>query len=491
MATPHVAGAWAILRQADPNASVQEILGSLQQTGVPITDDRIAGGVTRPRIRILSALGIELPVPVLTSISPAVVTAWGPGLTLTVTGTDFFRSSVVQIGGISRPTTYVGPTTLTVAVPASDIATAAASKTITVFTPEPGGGTSAPLALSLRQPVLTVSETSVTAGNTVTATLTNAPGGASDWLALATAGSPATSYVLWTYVGPGATTRTWTVTVPSAGAYEFRLLLNGGYTLVATSPTVTASPPPAPTLSLSATTVPAGGQATVTLANGTGGASDWLALATVGAPDTSYLKWTNVGAGVRTRTWTVTLATPGSYEFRLFLNGGYTRAATSPVVTVPSPTLSVSATTIPVGGSVTVTLGGGTGGAADWLALAAVGAPNTSYVQWTYVGAGLTTRTWTVTLTTPASYEFRLFLNGSYTRAATSPAVTVSGGTSGSPTLTLSATTLSVGGQVTTTLANGTGERATGWPSRRWAHPTRPISSGRTWERESPPAPGR
>ena len=227
-------------------------------------------------------------------------------------------------------------------------------------------------------------------------------------------------------MGAGVTTRTWTVTLATPGSYEFRLFLNAGYTRAATSPAVTVSSGTSgsATLTLSATTVSAGGQVTTTLANGAGGAGDWLALAAVGSPDTAYLQWTNVGAGVTSRAWTVTLATPGSYEFRLFLNGGYTRAATSPVVTVPSPTLSVSATTIPVGGSVTVTLGGGTGGAADWLALAAVGAPNTSYVQWTYVGAGLTTRTWTVTLTTPASYEFRLFLNGGYMRAATSATVT-------------------------------------------------------------------
>ena len=73
----------------------------------------------------------------------------------------------------------------------------------------------------------------------------------------------------------------------------------------------------------------------MTLANGLGGATDWLALAAVGASDGSYLQWTYVGAGVTTRTWTVTMPTAGGvYEFRLFLNGGYVRAATSPAVTV-------------------------------------------------------------------------------------------------------------------------------------------------------------
>ena len=53
-------------------------------------------------------------------------------------------------------------------------------------------------------------------------------------------------------------------------------------------------------------------------------------------------------------------------------------------------------------------------------------APNSSYVTFTYVGTGVTTRTWTVTApTTPGTYEFRLFLNNGYTRVATSPTVTV------------------------------------------------------------------
>ena len=60
-----------------------------------------------------------------------------------------------------------------------------------------------------------------------------------------------------------------------------------------------------------------------------------MTLAATGTPDTSYVYWIYVGAGVTTRTWTVTMpATPGTYEFRLFLNNTYTRAATSPTVSV-------------------------------------------------------------------------------------------------------------------------------------------------------------
>jgi hypothetical protein len=117
----------------------------------------------------------------------------------------------------------------------------------------------------------------------------------------------------------------------------------------------------------------------------------------------------------------------GMFEFRLFLDGGYVRAATSPAVNVAvvAPVLTVNTTSALPGGMVTVTLTGGAAGSTDWLALAAVGAPNTSYLQWTYVGAGVTTRTWAIAMpATAGSYEFRLFLNNGYTRVATSPTIT-------------------------------------------------------------------
>ena len=43
MATPHVAGAWAVLHQAAPGASVSAILASLRNTGLPIRDGRFLG----------------------------------------------------------------------------------------------------------------------------------------------------------------------------------------------------------------------------------------------------------------------------------------------------------------------------------------------------------------------------------------------------------------------------------------------------------------
>lgn len=59
MATPHVAGCWAVLKQAKPTATVTEVLAALQSSGVPIADPR--NGVTRSRIDCKAAQDILLP----------------------------------------------------------------------------------------------------------------------------------------------------------------------------------------------------------------------------------------------------------------------------------------------------------------------------------------------------------------------------------------------------------------------------------------------
>lgn len=60
-AAPHVAGAWAILKEKNPLATVDELLGVLQSTGIPFTDSRtgaggVAANVTKTRIQVDAAL---------------------------------------------------------------------------------------------------------------------------------------------------------------------------------------------------------------------------------------------------------------------------------------------------------------------------------------------------------------------------------------------------------------------------------------------------
>lgn len=68
MAAPHVAGAWAVLRQADPLATVNDILSALSRTGVAVFDTR--NSITRPRIQLDAAVNALNPVSYGIEVTP-------------------------------------------------------------------------------------------------------------------------------------------------------------------------------------------------------------------------------------------------------------------------------------------------------------------------------------------------------------------------------------------------------------------------------------
>src|ERR1700722_13094132 len=59
--------------------------------------------------------------PTITSITPASVIAGSSPATLTVNGTGFVSTSVVQVNGASESTTFVSNVKLTAVIPASQI----------------------------------------------------------------------------------------------------------------------------------------------------------------------------------------------------------------------------------------------------------------------------------------------------------------------------------------------------------------------------------
>jgi hypothetical protein len=79
--------------------------------------------------------------PEISSISPQVVVSGSSAFTLTVNGSSFLSSSVVDWNGAALTTTYVSTSQLTASVPANDVASTG-TKRITVVNPTPGGGTS-------------------------------------------------------------------------------------------------------------------------------------------------------------------------------------------------------------------------------------------------------------------------------------------------------------------------------------------------------------
>jgi hypothetical protein len=68
MATPHVAGAFALLKQKQPAASVDQLLAALTSTGAPISDPFVG---SKPRIRLPQALVAIVPTGPLLAVSPA------------------------------------------------------------------------------------------------------------------------------------------------------------------------------------------------------------------------------------------------------------------------------------------------------------------------------------------------------------------------------------------------------------------------------------
>jgi hypothetical protein len=371
------------------------------------------------------AFTVANPVPGVLSLSPSSVTAGAAAFTVTVSGNGFVNTSVVRWNGVNRPTTFVSAMQLQASISASDVATAGTAQ-VSVMTLAPGGGTTGNLPLTITNPApsLTGNPTMVVGGTAVTVMLNNGLGGAEDWLALADASAPDTSYVTWTYVGAGVTSRTWAPTAPTTGGpYEFRLFLNGGYTRAATSSQITIVPAAPVITSLNPNAAMAG--APMLTMNVLG--SNFTPTSVVqwnGSPrTTTYFGPTQLSAQITAADLAVagnpqvTVVTPAP-------GGGTSNAVTFTVT--PGPTLTVNTLTVAKGGSLTVTLTGGFGGPYDWLAFVGSGAPDGNYLQWTYVGAGVTTTTWTITApNTAGTYQFRLHLNDGVTRAATSPTVTV------------------------------------------------------------------
>jgi hypothetical protein len=82
------------------------------------------------------------PIPTLTNITPNTISAGAGAFTLTVNGSNFISNSVIKWNGNTLTTNFVSATQLTASVAASAVATAGTAS-VTVFSPAPGGGTSA------------------------------------------------------------------------------------------------------------------------------------------------------------------------------------------------------------------------------------------------------------------------------------------------------------------------------------------------------------
>jgi probable HAF family extracellular repeat protein len=193
---------------------------------------------------IASATGGFAPAPQLNAVSPNTATAGSPGLSLTMTGTNFVPGAVANFNGSPLVTTFVNSTSscttsapcLTATLPAGDLATAG-SFPITVSNPDTSGSTSGPATFTVAGSSVTVS---------ISPTSANVPVGTGQQFTAAVQGTSNTA-VTWSVNGvAGGNTTLGTITQ------------QGFYTAPSTVPspptvTVTATSQASPSMSASAT----------------------------------------------------------------------------------------------------------------------------------------------------------------------------------------------------------------------------------------------
>ncbi len=119
---------------------------------------------------------VNNPLPALGSISPDRVTGGGPGLTLTLLGSNFVPGSAVRWGAVEKAATFVSGTELRALIASADLSTAG-EVPVSVLNPAPGGGESNAAALTVAGIALSSSPQSATvsAGQSVAYEITITP----------------------------------------------------------------------------------------------------------------------------------------------------------------------------------------------------------------------------------------------------------------------------------------------------------------------------
>ena len=409
---------------------------------VSVTNPTPGGGTSSTQ-----TFTIDNPAPSITTISPTSATLGGAAFTLTVNGTGFVSSSVVNFNGAARTTTFVSATQLTAAITAPDIA-AIGSFPVTVTNPAPGGGTSgsSPFAVNNPAPTITsLSPTSATAGGAAFTLTVNGTGFVSGSVVKFNGAAKTTTFVNATQVTAAITpadiatagTLNVTVTNPAPGGGTSG---NSAFTVNNPVPTIT---------SLSPSSALAGGAGFTLTVNGTNLNSTSVVNFNGTAATTTFVNATQITAAITAAeiasagTFNVTVTNPAP--------GGGTTGNSAFAVNNPAPTITSLS---PASGSA--------GGAAFTLTVNGTGFVSASVVK--FNGTAATTTLVSATQVTAAITAAEIATAGTFNVNVTNPAP--GGGTSANspfavnnpvPTITsLSPASGTKGGAAFTLTVNGT-----------------------------------
>src|SRR5579862_211519 len=119
-------------------------------------------------------LEVDNPNPSIAKASPASLIAGQSSATVSVTGTGFVTTTLINVNGSARTTVYVSATQVNVNLTTADLA-AGGTLALTAVNPTPGGGTSPALSLPVNNPpvgVIQLNPNAVAVGTTSPTTIT-------------------------------------------------------------------------------------------------------------------------------------------------------------------------------------------------------------------------------------------------------------------------------------------------------------------------------
>jgi Kelch motif/Galactose oxidase, central domain len=279
-------------------------------------------------------------------------------------------------------------------------------------------------------------------------------GSAYDYVALAPAGSPSTTFSRYVYTN-GALSGSVSFANVTSGSWVARAYFNNGTVRQAESApfTVTGA---ATTLTLdAASTLTSPVNAIIDYANMSGAYYDYVVIATAGSPDTSYLLYKYTLGAVNGSAAFANLAT-GTYVARAFFSGSSTKQAESAPFTVTGavPTVTLDASSqLNAPTTIVIDYTNMSGATYDFIGLSLAGSPDAKYLKYQYTYGAISGKA-TFTGLPSGTYVARAYFNlGSVSKAQSSNIVT----TGAPPTVAPTAGTFAVGGPVTINYSNDAG----------------------------------
>jgi len=355
---------WSVAPASGTSAS----LGTVSTTGLYTAPATVPQGVTSAMVVAISqanasitgssAISLSYPQPNVVSVSPNSFNAGSASAAITIQGSNFTPVSTALINGTQLATTFVSSSTLQATIPASTLANAGALS-LSVSNPSPGGGSSATLPITIiQQP--TVSSISVSCSPAAVQTTQT-----TQCIATVTGLGNFSSAVTWS-VSSTSGSGSSVGSVSSTGLYTAPATLPQGEnaaTVVATSQanpsvsgtsSVSLSYPQPNVAGVSPTSVNAGSSGTAVTIQGSGFTPASTTQLNGNQLTTTFVSSSTLQAAIPASS----LALAGTFSLAVSNPSPGGGSSPSPSIDVVPQLISVTPSSAPVGGNVTLKLTG-------------------------------------------------------------------------------------------------------------------------------------